>query len=245
MLLVIVSTQPSRVKGFENLLRCLAAQEFPGMFALHVVYDGFAAMPEPSLVMSALTARGVLVTGEAIPTGPSGTARRLLAVTQHPEADTVAVVDDDIVYPPDYLSRGYLALLDMPGDVATVTFHGKVWKSADFGNFARVSFDEDCPLLWELDTPGAGVSFSRAQFVRDLVRRSDFADFAFACDLLFGMEAWQQGLRLVALPHKAGWLHNFRQYDDAVWVTMHRFQKKVFARMVAQGWRGLCQSKTT
>ena len=239
MVLVVMSTIPSRADGLNALVGNLLAQDLREPYALHICYDGFKEVPARSTALARLSASGVRITEEAFPDGPSGTTRRLRAVGQHPGADIVAFMDDDIVYPPDYLSTGVRELRKAADDVATVTFHGKVWRSRGFRDFYRVSFDCACDAEQSLHAPGVGVSFSRAPFVRSLVEREDFGQFAYACDLLFGFAAWQQGKGVVALPHKAGWLRNFREYDDAVWVARHVEQGNIFASMVERGWRGL------
>jgi len=238
-LLVVLSTQPSRLDGREAVLMALAEQAWDAPYALHLYYDGFPSVPGTTALSQRFVQGGVHVAEEALPDGHSGTARRVLAAKEYPEAAVVAFLDDDIIYPPDYLATGVAALAGQPADVATVSFHGKRWKGPDYGSCEHFSFLEECPKAARVHAPGAGVSFSRAAFVRSVADREDLGDFTYACDLLFGMAAWEQGMASVVVPHRAGWLRDFAVYGDRVCDHQLGFQMAAFKRMVAAGWMGL------
>jgi len=97
-------------------------------------------------------------------------------------------------------------------------------------------FDRRCKDFVTVHAPGAGVSFSRAEFVRSLLGRSDLNRFRFACDILFGVAASEKKARAVVAPHGEAWLRVFKNYKDAVCKKRRELQRRAFDYAVRCGW---------
>ena len=235
-LLVVISTLPTRREGFVQVMRSLARQNFNSSYYLHVYWDG--SLFGEGRVLDSLRSREVTVTEEAVPGGPSGTLLRLKAINYYPDIDVVAFMDDDIIYPRDYLTTGIRALYAAGKGVVTVSFHGKVWKSRRFSAIRYYPFDRCCKGFVAVHAPGVGVSFSRAEFVRSLLDRGDLSKFRFACDILFGVAASEEKARTVVAPHEGAWLRVFGNYKDAVCKRRRRLQQQAFDYAVGRGWLG-------
>ena len=235
MLLVVTSTLPTRHDGLCQLAESLARQDYTEAFTWHLRYDGAGCKALPAALVARLWKRGVTVIQREAP-AMSGTSVRVAAVADYPTASAVAFMDDDIAYPPDYLRAGLGALKRQRSDVATVSFHGKVWTGRDFPAFTRYSFLKEQKADMPVDAPGVGVSFSRGNFVRDLALHQDLAAFKFACDLLFGFAAWQAGKTAMLVRHPAKWLKDFIVDKDAVCRTQKPFQAEVFKALLSRGW---------
>jgi len=129
--------------------------------------------------------------------------------------------DDDLIYPPDYVERTVAALQKYGG---IVTYHARKLTGTPkryYGGGHQVfmclrNVDRDV----EVDIPGSGVScFVSSRFARPVgdhqYRNMD--------DIVNGLLAAKQGVRIMCLSHKEGWLQMSPEgQDDGIWATCHR-----------------------
>jgi len=121
--------------------------------------------------------------------------------------------DDDIIYPPDYIDHTLERMKSYPN--AIVTYHGRKLKGEGrhyyYGHesyhFLR-TVDEDTLI----DVCGTGVTAFDTRFFNPDIERTPQK----MADLLFSLQAAEEGLEIVCLQHTMGWLRSQR-VDDPIY----------------------------
>ncbi len=119
--------------------------------------------------------------------------------------DIAIVVDDDILYPPDYAARHVDALRRRPGTISCV--HGSIM-TEPFASYARDRFVVACRSELADDArihiPGAGtMAFRRGDF--DVSLRRDML-WSHCVDAMTAVAAKAQGIEVWALARREHWL---------------------------------------
>lgn len=124
-------------------------------------------------------------------------------------------VDDDILYPPDYVKRTLKAMDKYPTSV--VTYHGRKLKGKGlnyyFGHktfhFLR-SVDGD----YLIDIPGTGVcAFNTKYFKPDILQYDEDC----MADVLLGLEAAKQGRTVICLEHDMWYFRSLISNEDNIY----------------------------
>ena len=219
MILVCLSTVPGRADGLRQVLTALARQTLRPNY-IYLVYDGYPALPMlPSVSGCEVCAER---TAEA-----QGTMYRLRQATGELfgflDDAVLAVMDDDIVYPVDYLQRGVEHLNQYPDDL--VTYHGKVWPpGAAEPSYLRFQDFVGAPSLTH--APGVGVSLMHLRTARLLRPVLAHPRFRHACDIGVGAALRLTGRAARVVPHRHEWLRDYREYPDSAWLTRRREQQR-------------------
>lgn len=113
-------------------------------------------------------------------------------------------LDDDLLYPPEYVSHTLSRMKDYPGHV--VSYHGRKLKGKGL-NYYRDHDMYHClkPLSFdkEIDCPGTGVcAFNTNDILPDILSYPNQK----MADVLMGLECKKKGVPIVCLKHNFGWL---------------------------------------
>ncbi|NTV97038.1 MAG: glycosyltransferase family 2 protein [Thiobacillus sp.] len=207
-----LATMPSRLDSLPIML----ASILPQLDRLYVFLDGFAEVP------GCLAGRPNCLV-EHIPAGSGlhNASRFLVPEREGPEAIFVCL-DDDIVYPADYVVR-LVAGLERHGRRALVGIHGGLFRPP------HASYVRDCEVLHfaarlgrdtRVDVLGSGtLAFhaSTLQMRPESWRHPRFDDLSLAVD------AAAAGVELVALGRPKKWLRPIAQSQpDSLWRSIKR-----------------------
>jgi len=121
-------------------------------------------------------------------------------------------VDDDIIYPSDYVSKTIHGL-NKYDDRVIVSYHGKILdESSKYHDKNAIVFHYRKYLAKdeEIYFPGTGVSCFRTKYVK-----INFNDFVYPnmADVILGVECRVKEIKCVCLAHKADWLSDSKNYD--------------------------------
>ena len=122
-------------------------------------------------------------------------------------------VDDDILYPADYVEKIVEGMNRNEGSV--VTFHGSILKTPKFSEKQTVShFARDVPSDILVTIGGTGVMAYNTANVK-----IDFESFKcnFWADGWFAIQAKETGVPITALRHEQGWLQPLQTDGPDIW----------------------------
>ncbi len=111
-----IATMPSRLATFEKMLPVIHAQ----VEHVFIYLDGYASAPNFLEHFNRTTVR------RAEDLGDLHASSRFLCLQDLTTPTIVAIVDDDIIYPPDYVERLAAALQQVEGQ-AVVGVHGRIF----------------------------------------------------------------------------------------------------------------------
>ena len=164
---------------------------------------------------------------------PKGTTQRLKWAAKFDDSEIIAVVDDDITYPPDYLERG-LRDLKKYGDV--IAYHGRVYRPSGRLAMAGLHFTKAVKSPVTIAMPGCGVMFTRAEVLKSAYQRADRKKFAFRCDMLLAVACWCNKWKIVRSPSIEGWLKPVRTNGPTIWRTKKKENMLAIIYAKSLGW---------
>ena len=168
-------------------------------------------------------ATGPGLQGRLHPEG-TGPAVRLTIV---PEADAIFFVDDDMAYPPDYVTRT-LAALRRLGAGTAVCYHGSAWPHGappKFSARSLVAYSAASDRDRRVAMMGTGTTaFHRADLAR--IDRNVPALFQRDDDIWISAACARARIKMVRPPSKAGWLNHTPAAHDGL-----------FRRAIVDGFR--------
>jgi len=202
-----MATMPSRRETFEKVLPAIHAQAD----RVFVFLDGYDGCPD------FLNRFERVVVRRADAVGDLHASSRLLCLRELDGPSVVAIVDDDVAYPPDYLSRMTVALERHGGD-AIVGVHGRIF-TPPHASYARdaiaIHFAHALARPRQVHELGTGTcAFLSDRFSVDPLGfgRGDMDD------ILLAIAAQKQGLPRFAIARPAGWLKPLAQLQaDSLW----------------------------
>jgi hypothetical protein len=123
----------------------------------------------------------------------------------HNDGDIYFTIDDDIIYPPDYVSTTLLNLAKYPGSV--ITYHGRKLTEKEcsyYHNHRQFYFDRPQSGDFEIDVAGTGVtafmiSGNKFQNIHNSPHKR-------MSDLVFSYEMALKGVRIMCCGHDHQWL---------------------------------------
>jgi hypothetical protein len=207
-----IPTMPSRADTFSKTIHSALSQ----VDKLFVFLDGFEEIPSelrnlPKCHATILPKQGNL-----------HASSRFLAPLLFGSDAVVVLFDDDILYPPDYVSRIRLALAQY-GDKAVIGFHGTIFMPPHHSYVRnRYFFHFSSKLDNDLNVHELGCG--TAAFLSSTFRpnpatwRHHHMD-----DLYLAAEAVKANLKMVALKREANWLTPLAEnQDDSLWRATQR-----------------------
>jgi hypothetical protein len=203
-----IATMASRLQTFSQVLPVIHAQ----VDHVFVYLDGYGEPPAFLRDFERVTVR------RAEDVGDLHASSRFLCLQDLTAPALVAVVDDDILYPPDYVEALAGALEALGGD-AVVGVHGRIFipphrsyaRDATSLHFAH-ALAENQPV----DELGTGTCAFLSDRFRVDPRAWDRTDMD---DLLIAMEAQRQGLPRIAIARPQKWLRALAKAQaDSLWL---------------------------
>lgn len=218
-----IATMASRLHTFERMLAGIHRQ----VDRVFVYLDGH---PEPPAFLQGL--ERVSVFG-AEATAALHASARFLCLRELTTPSVVAVVDDDILYPDDYLDR-LAALLDELGGDAVCGVHGRIFlppHQSYFRDATTAHFARAVSRPSHVHEVGAGTS----AFVSDRLpidpHQWDRHDMD---DIMLATEAQMRGLPRFVVARPAGWLRPQAQAQaDSLWESARKDESEQSRRMRA------------
>ena len=202
-----IATMPSRLGTFPTVV----ARLLPQVDTLLVFLDNFDATPE------FLLADKKIVVARSQDVGDLHCHGRLLPVKHLARPSVVVVVDDDIEYPRNYVSRLVNRLAAASGR-AVVGVHGRVFKPP-YQSYIRdvKGYHFGRALLWErvVDELGTGTCAFLSNVLDFDVREWRNPDES---DLQLAFEAKKRGLALICVRRRKRWLRPYAEGQaDSLW----------------------------
>lgn len=193
----------------ESLLRAVASL-IPQVDRVEVSLNGYDHVP-PFLAENPRVHATIRPAGEN-----GGDAEKFAGVDEW--SGVVVTVDDDLLYPPDYVET-LLAGLDRHGHDRIVGFHGG--ETRGFNGAARAAsyrairclgdLAHDDPTVNVLGTGALAFDTRRVPVFRDVFRSPNMADVYLAS------HAHAFGIPMVALAHRAGWLRDIQPPGPSIY----------------------------
>lgn len=207
-----MATMPTRLASFERML----ASILPQLDRLHVFLDGFAEVPD------CLAGRPKCLV-EHVPAG-SGlhNGSRFLVPARYGQEAIYVFLDDDLLYPGDYVAR-LVAGLARHGHRAIVGFHGGLFRPP-LESYVRDTKVLHFAAALKRDTPvdvlGSGTMAFHASVITPAPERWRHPRLD---DLSLALDAVAAGVRLIALRRPARWLRPIAQdQEDSLWRSIKR-----------------------
>lgn len=207
-----MATMYSRLPLAVDTIRSLAKQ----VDKMYVVLNAFTGSEDMRLWQAMIKDAGKSVS-IIVSDNRLGDAERMLPVTT--DRAIWLTVDDDLIYPKDYVLNLKTALL-MYGGI--VSYHGKAYGTPQIDSFYlgdkmttyyhRCLYDSADDVV--VDIPGSGVMAWNGEEVDlryHLFERKNMADIETA------RIAQQQGVQIVALKHPGGWIRYNDPGEDTIW----------------------------
>ena len=192
-----IATMASRIETFKEVLPTIH-QQVDHMF---VYLDGYGAPPDFLGMFDRIT----VSKAEDL-----HVSSRLLCIQQLSAPAVVVIVDDDIIYPPDYVSRLVVHLQRLDGK-AIVGVHGRIFRPP-YESYLRdatmMHFTHRLFQRYQVHELGVGTcAFISSNFDID-PREWDRCDIN---DITVAIEAERRGLKRVVVPRRAGWLKAYAE----------------------------------
>lgn len=218
-----IATKAGRTETFLKVLPTILAQ----VEHLFVYLDGYDTPPRELTGLSQVSVR------RAEQLGNLHASSRFLCLRELARPCIVAVVDDDIAYPPDYVA--YMAgVLDLVGHRAVVGVHGRIFMpphQSYVNDAAVLHFASAQARPNHVHELGIGTcAFVSSQLDID-PRRWDRTDMD---DIVVALEAQRRGLPRIAVSRPAGWLRPYaEEQPDSLWVKAKADDSEQSRRMRA------------
>lgn len=206
-----IATMPSRLATFSKVVPAIRAQ----VDHTFVYLDGFSAVPE---FLRGLDNVSVVRAEQA---GDLHASSRYLCIRELSEPAIIISVDDDIIYPPDYVANLTRVLEHLQGK-AVVGVHGRIFVPPH-ESYARhascLAFFSGTKQPQYMHELGAGTCCFRSDML-DIDPR-DWEHYNME-DINLAIEAQRRGLHRVAIARPRHWLVPYEHNQpDSLWVKLN------------------------
>jgi len=202
-----IATLASRLTTFQKVLPIIHAQ----VDHVFVYLDGYSTIPSFLENFDRVTAR------RAEDVGNLHCSSRFLCLQELRTPTVVAIVDDDIIYPPDYIDRMTGALQRVEGK-AIVGVHGRIFMPPHQSYVRDVltfHFTHQLARPCHVHELGTGTCAFASSYFRIDPREWDRHDMD---DVAIAIDAQRQGLPRIAIARPAGWLRpGAESQSDSLW----------------------------
>ena len=202
-----IATLASRLETFQQVLPVIHAQ----VDHVFIYLDGYSVPPSFLRDFDRITVRRAEDAGDLHSSSRFLCLRDLIAPT------VVAMVDDDIIYPPSYVDRLVSALQRLEGK-AIVGVHGRIFlppHQSYVRNVSTLHFKHQLMQACHVHELGTGTcAFISSNFDVDPRKwgRTDMDD------IIVATEAQRRGLPRIAVARAAGWLKPHAEpQPDSIW----------------------------
>ena len=216
-----IATMPSRAPGFQKVLAAIR----PQVDHVFVYLDGYDAPPGFLHGMDGVSVQ------RAEDLGDLHASSRMLCLQRLPSPAVVVVVDDDILYPPDYVDTLAGMLHHMEGR-AIVGVHGRIFlpPHESYVRDAMVlHFNNGLEKPCHVHELGVGTCAFVSSALDVDPRQWDRYDMN---DITIALEAQRRGLARVAVARAADWLNPYAQSQpDSLWAKAQKDDTEQSRRM--------------
>jgi hypothetical protein len=200
-LIATISTIPERRETFLHVLDAILSRQSHAVDHVHVFLDRYGGV-NPSLPADDRVTYHL---------GGGGPWVRYLPANDLADDDILLTLDDDMVYPPDYVGCG-VAALSAAGDGWAVSFGGILWDPIGSPHtytenswrlIASRAQDRDRTVAF----PMGAISFFRARDVKGIVQLR-VPGFKTNDDMMVALGLQQRGVAISSLSRPAGWIRD-------------------------------------
>jgi hypothetical protein len=221
--IVAIATQPARLQTFEVMLPAIHGQAD----RVFVYLDGFYTVP------GFLTRFDRVVVRRSEALGDLHASSRFLCLQQLDSPAVVAIVDDDILYPPDYLEK-MAAILQRWNGGAVVGVHGRIFVPPHMSyvrNAIVFPFFSALKAARHVHELGAGT----CAFVSNRLAVDPCGwDRTDMDDIVVALEAQKRKLPRIAIARGDAWLKPLAQNQpDSLWLRAQADDSEQSTRMRA------------
>jgi len=202
-----IATMASRIETFQKVLPVIRAQ----VDHVYIYLDGYSTAPAFLAGLDRITVQ------RAEDVGNLHASSRFLCLRDLTAPAVVAMVDDDIIYPPDYVDRLVGALQRLEGN-AVVGVHGRVFTpphQSYVRNTTVLHFMRQLAQPCHVHVLGSGTCAFVSNMLDVDPRKWSRYDMD---DIYVAIEAQQRGLPRIAVARAEGWLKPYAEgQPDSVW----------------------------
>ena len=216
-----MATMASRMQSFQKMLPSI----YPQVDHLFIYLDGYTTPPAFINGLDKVTVR------HAEDTGDLHASSRFLFLRELGRQVVAAIVDDDIIYPPDYMGR-LVGLLEQTHGDALVGVHGRIFMPP------HRSYVRDAvpfPFAAALDQPRHvhEVGIGTCAFVSDRLPIDPRVwDRTNMDDIVVAIEAQKRGLPRIIAARQWDWVRPFATNQaDSLWVKTMKDDSEHSKRM--------------
>lgn len=137
-------------------------------------------------------------------------------------------IDDDLIYPPDYVAR-YIAAIELHGRKAAITTHGRNFAKMPTHSYYHGHSESfrclgDQPKDAIVHVGGTGVMAFHTDTLKLSVDDFEASNMA---DIWFAKVCNEQGVKIISLAHNVNWIKESRKYDKdyTIYNFCHRNEK--------------------
>jgi hypothetical protein len=202
-----IATMASRIETFQQVLPTIRAQ----VEHLYVYLDGYSSVP------NFLKGLDHVSVHRAEEVGDLHASSRFLCLQELITPTVVAIVDDDIMYPPDYIDRLVDQLQQVDGQ-ALVGVHGRLFTPPHRSyvkDALTLNFSAPIPRSTQVHELGTGTCAFISSLLDVDPRKFDRFDMD---DIVIAIEAQRRSLPRIAIARVARWLKPYALWQsDSLW----------------------------
>ena len=230
MIVASMCTIPSRKESFKQVVRCILYEQTRPVDRLHVWLNGYQALhgdlPQDPRLEYHLE-----------PANPGPWVRYRVADTLDGN-DILVTLDDDLLYPADYIEKGTSALLSYGSQRVAVCYSGICWDplvtSFSYGADRWQCLAENALTIPRPVALHMGqTSIFRAKHVRGTLNFA-LPGFYTNDDMMIGYQLQRRGVQIICCPKPAGWIRELADSRDehALFIRDKATRVKTFQQMV-------------
>ena len=230
MIVASMCTIPSRKESFKQVVRCILYEQTRPVDRLHVWLNGYQALhgdlPQDPRLEYHLE-----------PANPGPWVRYRVADTLDGN-DILVTLDDDLLYPADYIEKGTSALLSYGSQRVAVCYSGICWDplvtSFSYGADRWQCLAENALTIPRPVALHMGqTSIFRAKHVRGTLNFA-LPGFYTNDDMMIGYQLQRRGVQIICCPKPVGWIRELADSRDehALFIRDKATRVKTFQQMV-------------
>ena len=224
MIVANMATYPARGQHLRQVVDSL----LPQVDRINLVFNEYDTIPDWAATADKINA--------VIPERDQKDVGKFYVET--PDAHCVAFVDDDIIFPTDYVHASITRIKALPTDRTFCGYHGSVYEKPRFGLTPSRMFKYVSPLETVIQRSRRNFVFTRLlekptvvdQIATNtsFIRGSDMPPYAYMkdsqkfVDVRLAKWCFEKGITSVCLPRTKGWLDEYR-YDETIY---HGFTRR-------------------
>lgn len=230
MIIASICTIPMRRDSFRQVLSRILDGQTQRVDQLHVWLNGYVEIP-------ADLPADARIQFHLEPTNP-GPWVRYQPVRELADDGIFVTLDDDLIYPTDYVECGIAMLKNQP-EKTSISFGGVFWDASvptaklDYHAHKRlISYKEQLNVGRKVPVLMGGISFHYAKNLRNAIGM-ELPGFATNDDLMVSYHLQRQGVKIVSAAKPQGWIgeHPNQSAGHALWQTDRVTRVETFKKL--------------